>query len=105
MDEKKRKAKSKRSSKKLVGNIAATLSEYWKQAKLPTGMSDQQNFETAAQIIVDFMDWHRIEEEELKFVKEKFFPTFLRVAKLQPSNEVSTNLLVTMGPDILNSTL
>jgi hypothetical protein len=105
MDEKKRKAKSKTSSKKLVGNITATLSEYWEQAKLPTGTSDQQNFEAAAQIIVDFMDWHRIEEEDLKFVREKFFPTFVRVAKLQPSEEVSTQLLVTMGPDILDGLL
>ena len=105
MDEKKRKTKDQKSSKKLVGKITAYLSEHWEQVKLPTGTSDQKNFETAAQVIVDFMDWHRIEEEELKFVKERFFPTFLRVAKLQPSNEVSTNLLVTMGPDILNSTL
>jgi hypothetical protein len=105
MDEKKRKTKSKKASKIIVGNIAAYLSEYWEQAKLPTDTSDQQNFETAAQVIVDFMDWHRIEEEELKFVKEKFFPTFLRVAKLQPSNEVSTQLLVKMGPDILDGLL
>jgi hypothetical protein len=105
MDEKKSKTKSKRSSKKLVGNVAAYLSECWGQAKLPTGASDQQNFETAAQVIVDFIDWHRIEEEEIKFVREKFFPTLLRVAKLQPSNEVSSQLLVTMGPDILKSLL
>ena len=82
---KKSKKKSKTSSKKPVGNVIAYLSEYWEQAKLPTDKSDQENFETAAQVIVDFMDWHRIEEEELKFVKDKFFPTFLRVAKLQPA--------------------
>jgi hypothetical protein len=105
MGEKKSKAKSKRSSKKLAGNVAVYLSQCWEQAKLPTGESDQRNFETAAQVIVDFIDWHRIEEEEIKFVREKFFPTFLRVAKLQPSNEVSSQLLVKMGPDILNSVL
>ena len=66
MDEKKRKTKDQKSRKKLVGNITATLSEHWEQAKLPAGTSDQQNFETAAQVIVDFMDWHRIEEEELE---------------------------------------
>ena len=51
------------------------------------------------------MDWHRIEEEELKFVKEKFFPTVVRVAKVQPVEEVSTQLLVKMGPDILEGLL
>ena len=105
MDEKKNKTKSKKVSKKLIGNVAAYLSESWKQAKLPTGASDQQNFETAAQVIVDFIDWHRIEEEEIGFVREKFFPTFLRVAKLQPSDEVSSQLLVKMGQDILESLL
>jgi hypothetical protein len=105
MVEKKSKTKSKKTSKKLAGNVAAYLSECWEQAKLPTGASDQKNFETAARVIVDFIDWHRIEEEEIKFVREKFFPTFLRVAKLQPSKDVSSQLLVKMGPDILNSVL
>jgi hypothetical protein len=105
MDKKKSKTKSKTSSKKPIGNITALLSEYWEQAKLPTDELDQQNFAAAAQVIVDFMDWHRIEEEEIKFVREKFFPTFLRVAKLQPSKEVSSHLLVKMGPDILDSLL
>jgi hypothetical protein len=105
MDEKKSKTKSKKTSKKPAGNITAYLAQCWEEAKLPTGESDQQNFETAAQLIVDFIDWHRIEEEEIKFVREKFFPTFVRVAKLQPSGEVSSQLLVKMGPDILDSVL
>ncbi len=105
MDAKKSKTKSKKTSRKPSGNIAAYLSQCWEQAHLPTGGSDQQNFSTAAQAIVDFMDWHRIEEEEIKFVREKFFPTFLRVAKLQPGKEVSSQLLVKMGPDILDSVL
>ena len=105
MDEKKSKTKSKKTGKKQAGNITAYLAQCWEQAKLPTGVSDQRNFETAAQVIVDFMDWHRIEEEEIQFVREKFFPTFVRVAKLQPSNEVSSQLLVKMGPDILESLL
>jgi hypothetical protein len=105
MDEKKSKTKSKKTSSKPVGNITASLAQFWDQAKLPTSASDQQNFETAAQLIVDFMDWHRIEEEEVNFVREKFFPTFVRVAKLQPSGEVSSQLLVKMGPDLLDSLL
>jgi hypothetical protein len=105
MEEKKSKMKSKKTSKRPSDNIAVYLSQCWEQAKLPTLESDQRNFATAAQVIVDFIDWHRIEEEEIKFVREKFFPTFLRVAKLQPSKEVSSKLLVKMGSDILDSVL
>jgi hypothetical protein len=105
MDEKKSKTKSKKTGKKPAGTITAYLAQCWEQASLPAGESDQQNFEAAAQLIVDFMDWHRIEEEEITFVREKFFPTFVRVAKLQPSKEVSSQLLVKMGPDILDSVL
>ncbi|HET6490939.1 MAG TPA: hypothetical protein VFG28_14390 [Syntrophales bacterium] len=105
MDEKKSKTKSKKTGKKPAGTISGYLAQCWEQASLPAGESDQQNFEAAAQLIVDFMDWHRIEEEEITFVREKFFPTFVRVAKLQPSKEVSSQLLVKMGPDILDSVL
>ncbi len=105
MIERKTKPKAEKSKKIILGNTAAYLAKCWEQANLPRSESDQQNFEKAAQLITDFMDWHRVEDNEIKFVGEKFFPTFLRVGKLQPSKEVSSQLLVKMGPDILDSLL
>jgi hypothetical protein len=51
------------------------------------------------------MDWHRIEDNEIKFVKEKFFPTFQRVAILQTEKEISSRMLLKLAPDILPSVL
>ncbi|HTZ41150.1 MAG TPA: hypothetical protein VMB77_13415 [Syntrophales bacterium] len=105
MEKRRTKTKAEKSRDLLHEKVALYLFQCWEQAKLPSGNSDRKNFEKAAKLVVDFMDWHRIEESEIKFIKDKFFPTFLRVAKVQPAGEVSTRLLLTMGPDILNSTL
>ncbi len=81
------------------------LLQCWEQARLPRHESDQQNFDKAAELIVDFMDWHRIEDNEIKFVKDKFFPAFQRVAKIHPEKETSSGMLLKLGPDILDSLL
>jgi Zn-finger domain-containing protein len=105
MDERKTTAKAEKAKKIVLGNVAMYLLQCWEQAKLPRHETDQQNFEKAAVLIVDFMDWHRVEDNEIKFVKEKFFPTFQRVAKLQTEKDISSRMLLKLAPDILPSVL
>jgi hypothetical protein len=105
MDKRKTTPKAEKSKKIVLGNVEMYLLQCWEQAKLPRHDSDQQNFEKIAVLIVDFMDWHRIEDNEIKFVKEKFFPTFQRVAILQTEKEISSRMLLKLAPDILPSVL
>jgi hypothetical protein len=105
MDKRKTTPKTEKAKKIVLGNVEMYLLQCWEQAKLPRHESDQKNFEKAAVLIVDFMDWHRIEDSEIKFVKERFFPTFLRVAKLQTEKDISSRMLLKLAPDILPSVL
>ncbi len=105
MDERKPTPKAEKAKQFILDNVASYLLQCWEQAKLPRHDSDLQNFDKAAERIVEFMDWHRIEENEIKFVKDRFFPAFLRAAKTRTEKEISSRLLLTLGPDILDSVL
>lgn len=105
MDERKTTPKAEKAKKIVLGNVAMYLLQCWEQAKLPRHDSDQQNFEKIAVLIVDFMDWRRIEDNEIKFVKDRFLPTFLRVAKFQTEKDISSRMLLKLAPDILPSVL
>ena len=105
MDKRKATPKAEKAKEHILANVAVYLLQCWEQAKLPRHDSDPLNFDKASALIVDFMDWHRIEENEIKFVKDRFFPAFLRVAKLQTEKEISTRMLLKLGPDILDGVL